>query len=231
MRKVILAFLMAASMTWVALAQCEAHFGVPVTNAPYSAVRRVITTKPKADGTTSRSEATEQVARDGKGRTYKAGERRWTTNIGGKSVEKSETMVSISDPVANTETTWDTTSKVAKIVHLPPSNTPTSANKPEDDPFSFEAEGLSGTNLGTKTIEGISVQGTRYQTDESTHECWVSPELKTVVLQTDQYPDQSFTNRLENIRTEEPDVSSYMPPPGYSTSHVHLEQSVKTDRP
>ena len=93
---------MIASMTSGAVAECEGQSAVPVTNAPYSAVRRVITTERKADSTTSRSEATEQEARDSKGRSYRAGERRWTTNIDGKSVEKSETLVRISDPVANT---------------------------------------------------------------------------------------------------------------------------------
>ena len=231
MQKFVLVYLMIAAMTSTAIAQCEAQSAVPVTNAPYSAVRRVITTERKADGTTSRSEATEQEARDSKGRTYRAGERRWTTNIDGKSVEKSETLVRISDPVANTETTWDTTRKVAKIVHFPSSNAVTSANHPNVDAFSFDetAKRLNGTTLGTRTIEGISVQGIRYLTNKSTHECWFSPDLKTVVLQTDEYQDRSFTNHLENIRLGEPDVSSYKPPSGYSASHVHLEQSGKTN--
>jgi hypothetical protein len=228
MHKFVLVNLMIASMTSAAAAQCEAQSDVPLTNAPYSAVRRVITTERKADGTTSRSEATEQEARDSKGRSYRAGERRWATNIDGKSVEKSETLVRISDPVANTETTWDTTRKVAKIVHFPSSNAVTSADHPNVDAFSFDAMAKRlrgfGSILGTRTIEGISVQGIRYQTNKSTHECWFSPDLKTVVLQSDEYPDRSFTNQLENVRLGEPDVSSYKPPSGYSASHVHLEQ-------
>jgi hypothetical protein len=88
---------------------------------------------------------------------------------------------------------------------------------------------LNGTTLGARTIQGISVQGIRYQTNKSTHECWFSPDLKIVVLQADEYPDRSFTNQLENIRLGEPDVSSYKPPSGYSASHVHLEQSDKTN--
>jgi hypothetical protein len=227
MRKFVLIYLIIASMTSAAIAQCEAQSGVPVTNAPYSAVRRVITTERKADGTTSRSEATEQEARDSKGRSYRAGERRWTTNIDGKSVEKSETLFRISDPVANTETTWDTTSKVVKIVHFSSSNRGTATNHPNVDAFSFDAAAkrLNGTTLGAKTIEGISVQGIRYQTSKSTHECWFSPNLKTVVLLTDEYPDRSSTNQLENIRLAEPDVSSYKPPSGYSANHVQVEES------
>jgi len=221
---------MTASMTSAAAAQCEEQSAVPVTNAPYSALRRVITTERKADGTTSRSEATQQEARDSKGRNYRAGGRRWTTNIDGKPVEMSEMLFKISDPIANTETTWDTTRKVTKIVHFLPSNVDSSADHPKVDAFSFDAmaRNLNGTNLGPRTIEGIAVQGIRYQTNQSTHECWFSPDLKIVVLQTDEYPDRTFTNRLESIRRAEPDVSRYKPPAGYAASHVHLEQSGKT---
>ncbi len=229
MHKFVLAYLLIASMTSGAVAQCEAQSPVPITNAPYSAVRRVSETERKADGTTSRSEATEQEARDSKGRSYRAGERRWTTTIDGKSVEKSETLVSIFDPVANTETTWDTTRKVAKIIHFPSSNGIVSAINVDAFSFDATAKRLNGTTLGTRTIEGISVQGIRYLTNRSTHECWFSSELKTIVLQTDEYPDRSFTNQLENIRLGEPDVSSYKPPSGYSAIHVHLEQSGKTN--
>jgi len=52
-----------------------------------------------------------------------------------------------------------------------------------------------------------------------------------VVLQTDEYPDRSFTNQLENIQLAEPDVSSYKPPSCYSATHVHLEQSGKMKVP
>ena len=233
MQKLALLCLITASATSAAVAQCEAHSAGPVMNAPYSAVRHVITTERKADGTTSRSEATEQEARDSKGRSYRAGERRWKTNIDGKSVEKSEMLVSIDDPVANTVTRWDTNSKVAKIVHFPSARPAARENHRGLDAFSFDAiaKRSNGTTLGKRTIEGISVQGIRYATNNSTHECWFSPDLKTVVLQTSEYPDRSFTNRLENIRLGEPDISSYKPPSGYSTNHVYLDQSGKTNVP
>jgi hypothetical protein len=228
--RISLVYLMIASMTSAAVAQCDAESAVPVTGAPYSAVRRVITTERKADGTTTRSEATEQEARDTKGRSFRAGERHWTTNIDGKSVEKSEMLVRISDPVANTETTWDTTLKVAKIVHFPSSNGVASANHHNMNAFSFDATAkrFNGTTLGTRTIEGISVEGIGYLADKYTHECWFSADLKTKVLQTDEFPGRSFTSQLENIRLGEPDISRYQPPSGYSASHIYLQKSGKT---
>jgi hypothetical protein len=233
MHKVLLVSLLVAFVSSVAVAQCQDLPAVPVTDAPYSAVRHVITVQRKSDGSTSRSEATEQEARDSKGRSYRAGERRWSTDIDGKSVEKSELLVTINDPIANTETKWDTTVAIVKIVHSPAPPLVPSTNQPTVDAFSFDsaAKHFNGKNLGTKTIEGVSTEGIGYQTDNSSHECWSSPDLKIVVLQTSEYPDHCFTSRLENIRIGEPDVSSYKPPSSYSVNHIHLEQSGKTNMP
>jgi hypothetical protein len=224
--RVIVAVAAAFLPSFAAVAQCDAHSAVPVPNAPYSAVRRLITMKRNADGTLRRSEATEQEARDSKGRSYRAGERRWTTNIDGKSVVKSEMLVRISDPIANIDTTWDTTSKEVRVVYFQPSD---AANKTQVkvDAFSWDASAkrLNATSLGSKTIDGLSVQGIAYRTNNSTHECWFSPELQTVVLQTDEYGDGNSTNRLENVRRAEPDVESYKPPASYSVKHVYFEQS------
>jgi len=233
MPKLLLVNLMVAYMSTAAVAQCQEHSAVPVANAPYSAVRHVITTQRMSDGTVSRSEATQQEARDSKGRSYRAGERHWTTEIDGKSIEKSEMLVTIDDPVANTETKWDTISAVVKIIHFRPPPAESSTTQPNVDAFSFDstAKSFNGKNLGTRTLEGISTEGIGYRTDKSTHECWSSRDLKTVVLQTSEYPDHAFTNRLENIRLGEPDVSIYKPPTGYSVNHVPLEQSGKTNVP
>jgi len=121
-----------------ALAQC-AESDAPVANAPYSALRHVITMKHNPDGTSRRSEATQHEARDSKGRSYRAGARRWTTLVDGKSVAKSETLVRISHPVANTETQWDTSSKVAKVIHFPSSDDVAVGGHVDIDAFSFDA--------------------------------------------------------------------------------------------
>src|ERR1035438_2683617 len=83
-----------------------------VLNAPYSAQRRFTSVSNGADGTSSRSESGGSEARDSQGRTYSAGERQWTYMDSGKSVLKSELLYRIDDPVANTETRWDSTLKV-----------------------------------------------------------------------------------------------------------------------
>ena len=88
-----------------------------VLNAPYSAQRRFISVEKSADGKINRSESRGSEARDSQGRTYTAGERHWTYQEGGKSVLKSEMLYRIHDPVANTDTKWDSTSKQAKVIH------------------------------------------------------------------------------------------------------------------
>jgi hypothetical protein len=89
----------------------------PILNAPYSAKRHFTSITKHADGTTSRIESGGSEARDSQGRTYSAGERQWTYFDGKKDVLKSEMLYRVNDPVANTETKWDTTSKVAKVIH------------------------------------------------------------------------------------------------------------------
>jgi hypothetical protein len=229
----MIGFVLLLIVSRAAVPQCDTGAAVPVTNAPYSAVRHVMTIRRNPDGTSIHSEATKQEARDSKGRSYTTGERRWTTQVDGKSVEMSEMLVRIFDPVANTETTWDTTTKEAKVVHFPARNESAAANRPNIDAFSFDAarKSLNGTKLGSRTIQGLSTEGIRYETNNSAHECWFSPDLQIAILQTDNYPDSSFENRLEHIVREDPDVSSYKLPSGYHVRDVYIQPSRADGKP
>ena len=208
----------------------------PVENAPFSAQRRVITITRNADGTSSRAEATESEARDGKGRTYRAGERFWTTLVENKRVQKSEILVRISDPVASISTTWSSGSNVVKVVHGPRL---TGQTKTVDRAFSPFADALGSEvqKLGTKTIKGLLAEGARMsytvppaQAKCDNHnavvsECWYSPELKAVILETRNDPcSGSFTNQLETIIRGEPDVAKYQPPAEYIRQNVEMPQ-------
>lgn len=127
-----------------------------VESAPFSAQRRVITNTRNADGTSTHDEATQSEARDGKGRTYSAGEREWTTVIGNERVQKSEILVRIVDPVANTVTKWSSGSKEVKVVHLPQLTSSTGTIDGPSNPFLQSSRQNSDLQkLGTKTIEGV----------------------------------------------------------------------------
>jgi hypothetical protein len=91
-------------------------------------------------------------------------------------------------------------------------------------------------SLGTKTIEGISVTGTRTTTtipagtignDKElviTRETWYSADLKLVIQssQTDpRFGESSYA--LTNIQRSEPDPSLFQVPAGYSIEKVPVE--------
>jgi hypothetical protein len=86
-----------------------------VLNTPYAAERRFTAAQKRADGTVERTTAGGSEARDSEGRTYSAGERHWTYLDGGKPVLKSEMLYRVRDPVARTDTSWDTTSKEVRL--------------------------------------------------------------------------------------------------------------------
>lgn len=88
-----------------------------VLNAPYSARHRITSVERRADGSVKKEEASESVARDSQGRRYRAGESHWTYLDAGKPVVKSEMLYQIVDPVARTDTKWDTTSRQVKVIH------------------------------------------------------------------------------------------------------------------
>lgn len=203
-----------------------------ILDIPYSAKRRFTDVEKLADGTIRRSESGGSIARDSQGRTYSADERHWTYFDGKKNVLGSEMLYRIEDPVARSETKWDTTSKVAHVIHSP-QNAPKDASKTLpawlNPPSTVE-------KLGRKTIGGFVVEGTRSsytvpaaqdhndQPIVVVRESWYCPELKIVVLVTNDDPrNGSSTDELIDIVRGEPDVTQYRPPADYVVREVQLE--------
>jgi hypothetical protein len=84
--------------------------------------------------------------------------------------------------------------------------------------------------LGTKTIDGVLVTGTRMTTIipegaqgndrpmTTTNETWMSKELQLAILNVSQSPMSGTTTRkFANFSTNEPAPSLFMVPPGYTT--------------
>lgn len=207
-----------------------------VEKAPFSAKRRITTITRKSDGTSRRNEATASEARDGNGRRYRAGERRWTTLIGNERVPQSEILVRISDPIDNTDTEWSSGSKEVRVIHWPRGTGRSGTEERSPDPFlGTPTQDSNVQKLGTKTIEGVLVEGVRtsYAVPHAqakgdnqiivVHECWYSPDFKVVILETDDDPRSSnFTNQLENIVRGEPDVAKYQPPADYVRQNIEI---------
>jgi hypothetical protein len=205
-----------------------------VLKVPYSAQSHFTSFKKLADGTTTRSESGGSEARDSLGRTYSASERHWTYLDKGKSILKSEMLYRIDDPVSNTETKWDSTSKEVKVIHWP-KRAPGGTSCNLCGAFSADVPGIVVEKLVVRTIEGVVAEGTR-STDKITeaqdqngralsvvHESWYCPELKIVVLETNDDPRSgTWRHELVNIVRGEPDVTEYRPPADYIVNHVRV---------
>ena len=159
--------------------------------------------------------------------------RHWTYLDQGKPVLKSEMLYRIEDPVSNTETRWDSTSKEAKVVHWPKEVTGRTAC---DACGAFlDVPGDVVEKLGVRTIEGLVAEGTRstYTIGDAQgqrspaltviHEKWFCPELKIVILETNDDPRSgTWRNELVDIVRGEPDVTRYRPPAGYVIRDVQM---------
>jgi hypothetical protein len=207
-----------------------------ILNAPYSAQRHFTSVEKSADGKISRSESGGSEARDSQGRTYTAGERHWTYQGGGKSVLKSEMLYRIHDPVANTDTKWDSTSKQAKVIHW----TESTGNEDVSNACQTCLEATKSDfgeveKLGVKTLGGFVAEGTRSSYPAPTgqnlndkpiivvHETWYCPELKIVILETNDDPRSgSSRNELVEIIRGEPDVKKYYPPADYIVHKLQM---------
>jgi len=210
-----------------------------VLNAPYSAKRRFTSAQKSADGTINRSESGGSEARDSLGRTFSAAERKWTYLRGKKSVLGSEMLYRIHDPVAKTDTKWDTTAKQVKVIHWP-ERTP-EGDAPETQcqaacaEFTMKPSG-SDEKIGVKIIAGVVAEGTRNsytipsgepdaQPIVVVHERWYCPELKIAILETNDDPRSgSWRNELVDIVRGEPDVAQYHPPANYVVHEVQFPQ-------
>ena len=200
-----------------------------ILNAPYSAERHFTSVKRSADGTTHRTETHGSEARDSQGRTYSADERLWLYS----GHEKSQVLYRIHDPVANTDTKWDSISKEVKVFHWHPS--------PHDADVSKEIEAWTTPHysttekLGEQKLGDFAAEGTRgsYTVPAGqdhndrpivvVHESWYCPELKIVILETNDDPrDGTTRNEFANIVRGEPDVTQYRPPSDHIVHDVQI---------
>ena len=211
----------------------------PVLHTPFSAKSHFLSINTKADGTVIRVESWGSTARDSQGRTYKAGKRSWTYFDGRKEVQKAETLYRIEDPLANTETRWETTSRKVKVIHWPgksPNDEKLSGAWPQGCLQPLLTPGNDQvTKLGERTIQGLLAEGTRtsyvvpagrdhneYSITVS-HETWYCPSLKIVILEINDDPRSGTTrDELVDITRGEPDVAQFRPPAGYVVQEVQI---------
>ncbi len=190
--------------------------------APYSAQRIVERVQTLADGTriTQPPQKTNEY-RDSAGRTR--AEQVSTSDIGTERI----TSINIADPVAGYRYVLDPATHTARQKSLPKGEVK-AAPVASDAPRQGEQPQVSKDSLGTETIDGLVIKGTRTTTvypvgsfgnDRPVtvvRERWVSPELLVIVVQKVSDPRTGeFSSRLTNISRSEPDPSLFQIPAGY----------------
>ena len=221
-----------------------------VQGAPYSATVTNESVQTLADGNRIVQTSTGTTARDAQGRS-----RQDTAlpAIGNLSAANAPHLVFIQDPVAQVSYVLNLTDKTAQKLPMPPPNAAGSAAPAVANAFYIQSGGGPSTaaapmpmpppmalqrtivasdqdqgateDLGSQTMEGIVVNGTRTtrtipageigndKTISIVTEVWMSPDLKTVISSKRNDPrmgEQTF--QLTNIVRAEPDPSLFTVP-------------------
>ena len=224
-------------------------FGSPVQGAPYSATMTNESVQTLADGNRIVQSSTGTTARDSHGRTRQDAP---LPPIGNLSAANAPHLVFIMDPVTQVSYTLNLTDKTAEKTSIPsvapgPSAATAGARQvfvtqsgavqvPDAPPpppaiaivkslGSEEHAEVTTEDLGTETMEGLLVTGTRTTRTipageignekpiSIVTEVWTSPDLKTIVYSKRNDPrmgEQTF--KLANIVRAEPDASLFTVP-------------------
>jgi hypothetical protein len=217
-----------------------------VKNQPYKAQATTETRRTLADGSHITQSTTAMVARDSEGRTVNA-----------QKAGDSLTVTTIFDPVAKTHIDYNSDTRIAHVLALPSSTaSPSQVTVAMGAPvagfaagplsgnvaFSVQARAVSSPlagkhtttePLGTKTIEGIQVTGTRTTSTipagtignekdlTTTREEWYSSELKLVVQSTQNDPRFGQTTyTLNDIQQGSPDEGLFQVPADYKIEEI-----------
>ncbi|HEV2222806.1 MAG TPA: hypothetical protein VGR84_07385 [Candidatus Acidoferrales bacterium] len=209
-----------------------AFAGKVVTNAPFSAQVNRETIQVLSDGTRVDQKATDSIARDSVGRTRQE----ITLPAIGPLAASGQVphLAFIRDPAAGKNYTIYIMNEDKKTVIA--FSHPAGANEPgrrmmKQRMNAGENPNVQTVSLGTKTINGLTVQGTRrirtipvgrIGNDKPiviTREEWYSPDLQMVISSTRSDPRFGTTTyQLTNINRAEPPQSLFIVPPDYTVT-------------
>jgi hypothetical protein len=223
-----------------------ASSGVPSkTDAPYSATLKTSFEQKLPDGNAIRGFNVTHQSRDSKGRTMNEMATGCTRGEDGQPKERM--AVNVFDPTTNTMMNWQVDDLIPKIVHvfhmqIPDCKQPTADEAAEQkkrlqtaaktqrhDETRFE-------NLGSKTVDGVLVEGMRTVRTipvgeegndlplEVINEQWTSKELGLTLIRIDDDPRRGRTTiEFEALSFGEPDPAVFAAPSGYKIVEQHPE--------
>jgi hypothetical protein len=229
-----LAFIVVAGLVLPVSGQVARSHG-PITSAtdvraaktPYTAEYKVTHVQALADGTTITRESTEVKALDSQGRRMTA-----TTITSGD--RAGQTHVIVYDPVARTQTTWHSPTKIAHVFKMSTAEAEHTCSRDMRDDVSVISgpkAKMTSENLGTESIEGVEARGRRYTTTTpagavgndaplvSTSDVWTALNVGLnglVVRYIRDDPRSGRTTReLTSLSQSDPDPATFQPPEGY----------------
>lgn len=202
-----------------------------IAGVPFSADVVRQSTQLQPDGTRALVETHGKMFRDSQGRT------RVETELTSGAGSVTRHFTTIFDPVQHISIVLNVEAKTARIYHLPPAPVPSQKQLKlvaAAQAAQVRKTGLARStsdgpeDLGTMTLEGFSVTGTRSahpakastvsdKTQTAFTESWFSPELKIELLSITQLPQAlTDTARLINIAPGEPDSTLFQVPADYT---------------
>ncbi len=195
----------------------EMRFGDKlVGGSPFSADIKIENTRRLFDGTTVTKTADGAIFRDGAGRTRRE---QTLESIGGFSIGEPQKLIFINDFASNISYFIDVNRKIVR-------QNPLRNDKPQSP--DFENKDANVESLGTKILEGVSVEGTRSTFEipvgeigndkpiQVVTEKWYSPALQLIIMSRHTDPlagEQVF--RLVNIKQGEPAATLFSAPKDY----------------
>ena len=203
--------------------------GKVVTNAPFSAQVNRETVQVLSDGTRVDRKETDSIARDSVGRTR----HEMTLPAIGPFAASGPVprVVFIRDPAAGKNYILNENIKLAMTMNHPAGASESGRRMMKQKMNAGQDSNVQTVSLGTKTIDGLTVQGTRRTrtipagqigNDKPiviTRDEWYSPDLQMVIASTRSDPRFGTTTfQLTNINRAEPPQSLFMVPQDYTVT-------------
>jgi hypothetical protein len=195
---------------------------LPIAGKPFSGQSTTEWTRTLADGTVVKTHLLTVVARDSQGRIHR--ERHHFVPL--DSNEQSKLIeIKISDPITHTRTTCNAATHRCSVTGY---RAPTSFKPRPVGEFDNGKRSLTRESLGSDSIDGLNVVGTREtvtinpgvvgnsQPLVTTREFWYSPDLQVNLSITREDPrDGTQQVRVQDVSRSEPEPAMFQVPAGY----------------